>query len=149
MWMVVFAVVLEWYPELVQLWSISRNTAGHVQRPVSEVTGMTLLHTLWTTEVAAGNSPCYQTIVLNVTRGRPWWAGMVKEFIEFLSKHSGGADAYLWKRLQSFHVTSTLSRATSGKCRNICGGISHCRLDHVVFMASSWHHILARRSSWK
>ena len=42
-WTVVPAFVLEWYPELIQLWSISRNTAGHVQQPVSEVTGMNLL----------------------------------------------------------------------------------------------------------
>ena len=34
-WTVVPAWVLESYPELTQLWSISRNTAGHVQQPVS------------------------------------------------------------------------------------------------------------------
>ena len=109
MWMVVFAVVLEWYPELVQLWSISRNTAGHVQRPVSEVTGMTLLHTLWTTAILAGESPCYKTIVMNVTRGKPWWAGMVNEFIEFLARHSGGEDGSLWKRFQTFHAHTIAS----------------------------------------
>ena len=52
LWMVVLAVVLEWYPELVQLWSISRNTAGHVQQPVSEVTGLTLLYSPWTQALA-------------------------------------------------------------------------------------------------
>ena len=104
MWTVVIAVLLEWYPELVQLWSISRNTAGHVQRSVSEVTGMTLLQTLWVKEIEEGNSPCYATIVMNVASGRPWWAGMVKEFTEFLARNSADEDAFLWKRFQTFHA---------------------------------------------
>ena len=104
MWTVVLAVVLEWYPELVQLWSISRNTAGHVQRAVSEVTGMTLIYTLWSKQIQEGKSPCYKTIVANVTKGRPWWAGMVEHFIEFLGRHSGDKDGLRWKRFQTFHA---------------------------------------------
>ena len=37
-WTVIPAHVMEAYPELIQLWSISRNTAGHVQQPVTEGT---------------------------------------------------------------------------------------------------------------
>ena len=104
MWTVVLAVVLENYPELVELWSISRNTAGHVQRPVSEVTGMTLLHSLWTKAIQEGKSPCYKTIVMNVTRGRPWWASIVDHFVAFLARHSGDESGWLWKRFQTFHA---------------------------------------------
>ena len=104
-WTVVPAVVLEWYPELVQLWSISRNTAGHVQQPVSEVTGMNLLYDLWTSKLAEGQKPCYETIVLNVTRGMPWWAGMIEEFIAYLARHAGGEGAgKLWKDFRNFHA---------------------------------------------
>ena len=71
-WLVVSAVFLERYPELVQLWSISRNTAGHVQQPVSEVTGMTLLYTEWTLALEEqGEEPDHDTIFMQVTRGKP------------------------------------------------------------------------------
>ena len=106
-WTVVPAVVLEWYPELVQLWSISRNTAGHVQQPVSEITGMNLLYTLWTKALAANRKPDYTTIVMNVTRGQPWWADMIEEFIAFLAKHAGGTEpslAKMWTDFLAFHA---------------------------------------------
>jgi len=98
-WLVVEAVVLERYPELVQLWSISRNTAGHVQQPVSEVTGMTLLYTEWALALEKeGEEPDYDTIVMQVTRGKPWWACMVQAFIDFLARHAGGeTDPVLFK----------------------------------------------------
>ena len=104
-WTVVPAWVLEAYPELIQLWSISRNTAGHVQQPVSEVTGFNLLYTLWTAKLAENESPCYTTIVMNVTRGEPWWHDQVDEFIAFLARHAGGPDeAVLWKFFMKFHA---------------------------------------------
>ena len=91
-WLVVPAFVISAYPELIQLWSISRNTAGHVQQPVSEVTGMNLLHSLWTEKLAMNERPDYTTIVMNATRGEPWWHDQVDEFIAFLARHAGGQD---------------------------------------------------------
>ena len=104
-WTVVPAWVLKAYPELIQLWSISRNTAGHVQQPVSEVTGLNLLYSLWTAKLANNESPCYTTIVMNVTRGEPWWHDQVDEFIAFLARHAGGTGvAALWKFFLKFHA---------------------------------------------
>ena len=104
-WTVVPAWVMSAYPELIQLWSISRNTAGHVQQPVSEVTGMNLLHSLWTEKLANNESPCYTTIVMDVTRGQPLWHNQVDEFIAFLARHAGGpAMALLWKLFTNFHA---------------------------------------------
>ena len=47
LWTVVRAVVLRMYPELVDLWIVSRNTFGHVQRPGTEVTALAKLHASW------------------------------------------------------------------------------------------------------
>jgi hypothetical protein len=102
---VVPAHVLESYPELVQLWSISRNTAGHVQQKVNEITGMNLLYQLWTEQLRLKETPCYTTIVMNVTRGQPWWQDMIEVFIAFLARHAGDVkNATMWTFFSNWHA---------------------------------------------
>ena len=71
MWVVVLAVVLEKYLGLVEFWTCSRNTAGHIQRPENEITGLTKLLDLWIRQQELGNDPCYPSILKDVTRGKP------------------------------------------------------------------------------
>ena len=102
-WVVVLAVVLEMYPELVELWTVSRNTSGHNQRPENEVTGLTNLLDLWIKQKELGNEPCYLTIVKDVTRGKPWWTSIVPRFVSFLARHSGGLQDNHWTDFRNFH----------------------------------------------
>ena len=121
--MVVLAIALEMYPELVELWTVSRNTAGHVQRPENEVTGRTKLLSLWSRQKELGRAPCYHTIVTSITRGRPWWANLVEHFSGFLERHAGGVHR-VRIGISLKPSTPTVFRATSGKCLDICGKVS-------------------------
>ena len=89
-WDVVLAVVLENYLELVELWTVSRNTSGHIQRPENEVAGLTKLLHLWTQQKEMGNDPHYPSILKDVTRGNPCWKGLVHHFCSFQARRSGG-----------------------------------------------------------
>ena len=103
-WVVVLAVVLQMYPELVELWTVSRNTQGHIQRPENEITGLSKLLDLWTKEKEKGNQPDYFKIVKCVTRGKPWWAALVPHFVAFLFRHSGGLQGRNWNDFKHFHA---------------------------------------------
>jgi len=104
LWTVVRAVVLRMYPELVDLWTVARNTFGHVQRPENEVTGLAKLHASWAKQKKMGQAICYDAIVKNIAKGKPWWAPFVMDFTSFLGRHAGGIDGLHWKRFQAFHA---------------------------------------------
>ena len=88
LWVVVLAVVLQMYPELVELWTVSRNTQGHIQRPADEITGLSKLQTSESAVLRVAVEPDAQVkvtlpILVNTKKipltGRLLWSFIFKE----------------------------------------------------------------------
>ena len=100
--------VLRWrtrflYPAALVLIARARNVAGHVQRKVTEVEGLSQMHSTSAAQMRAGKSVDWSVIRRAVLRSRPTFASSIDELISFLAAKSGGVEGTHLRFFGSVH----------------------------------------------
>lgn len=123
-------LITDAFPAIIPLLDSSRNAAGHVQTPESEISGMNKLFMEWSKLQKEGTPKEYQALVDAAIRSRPFWVGYAHHMVAFLARHSGGVEGLLWKkfhRIHSHYVPSD-ERRMPGRVIEVLANVTHARL---------------------